>query len=157
MDILAEKRMMVIRYTPFKKFDFIEEHAKLIAQQQSVWMLKIGRKIPETAITKIIDEGGNVVLKAPKSAGGDFYLAHCCASHQGRRLKNMVFPEYYLFIDGDFDRDPLDGTWLKIDRLESLSEHYSDRLYLCSNGKKLNDIISTTRTSVLYVYYSENE
>ena len=157
MDLQTGKRIMVIRYTPFRKYDFIDEHTKLIAQKQSVWMLKIGRKIPEVAINEIITEGGNIVLKAPKSSGGNYYLAHCCAFHQGRASNDMVFPEYYFSINGDFDKDPLDGTWLKIDRLERLNEHYSDRLYLCRNGKKLNEVIGTTRTSVLYAYYSESE
>lgn len=154
MDLSNSKRIMVVRYTPFRKYNFIKEHCNIIKDNGSVWMLKVGRKIPDAAVKDIIHQGGNVILKEPKLSGGRYYYAHCTSSYQGLPIDDMRFPEYYRKIPReDYDREPLDGTWLRIDEVCALDEDVVNCLYLCSNNRKLCEVVSQTRTSIMYVYY----
>ena len=41
------KKVIVLRINCYRDYDFIAEHNKIVDKQGGVWLLKIGRKIPE--------------------------------------------------------------------------------------------------------------
>ncbi len=152
MYVNMDKEMIVVRFLTFKNFDFIEEHSDVLKKNKIVWMLKTGKYIPAPVLDEIINNGGMMILKAPKKLGGKYYMTHFCEYYHGNAKESMVFPEYYYQLPTEYDKSPLDGTWLKIDRIHELTNEYVHRLRLCSNGKRIDEVVKQTRTSVMYVY-----
>lgn len=40
---MDENSMLLLRYSSYKKYDFIREHNSIIKNKGSVWMLKVGK------------------------------------------------------------------------------------------------------------------
>ena len=148
-----DKKMMVIRFFSVRKVDFISEHKVLIEKNGSVWMLKSGKKIPDSSLKNVLESGGVILLKAPKIEGGRFYKAHFVDFFLGVPKPEMIFPDYYSSLENEYDYEKsiLDGTWFKVDSILEMQDSDVDELVLWSNGKKLKDVINQTRTSVMYV------
>lgn len=152
MKIPANKCIMTIRYTQYRNIDFITEHKKLVDRFGSVWMLKVGRKIPIVSLEEVARESGIIILKAPKVAGGQFYIAPLISYHNGMPLKDFNYPEYYEdMIDSQKEYEiTLDGTWLEIGIISPLPADALNSMLMKKSGKKLLDVIGSTRTSIMY-------
>lgn len=152
MKIPANKCIMTIRYTQYRSIDFIAEHKKLIDRHGSVWMLKVGRKIPIISLEEVARESGLIILKAPKVAGGKYYIAPLIHYHNGMPLQDFNYPKYYEdMIDSQREYEiSLDGTWLEIGRIVSLPADALNSMLMKKSGKKLLDVIGSTRTSIMY-------
>ncbi len=151
-----KRKMIAIRFLSLNHYDFIQEHRNVMETYNHVWMLKTGKYIPSSVMGDVLTQGGIIILKAPKSVGGKYYRAHYSEFLQGIPNKGMVYPKYYRSIPENYEKDKLDGTWMKIDSIEDVDEDYVSHLRLYSNDKLLSDVIGQTRTSVMYVYSDED-
>ena len=148
--VKANQPLLVIRFTQYKKIDFIGEHLRLINKDGFVWMLKTGRRIPDSSLKKSVFKNGIVILKAPKKAGGQYYFAIVDNYHNGLPQDDYSYPRYYdEMIEESYDYS-MDGTWLKIKKIKIMEENMLDHLIMQKSGKNLHDVINSTRTSVLY-------
>ena len=147
-----KKEIIVIRFLKVNKYDFVAEHSTIINKEKTVWMLKTGKYIPAIVLDEVLRNGGKVILKAPKAIGGKYYLTHFHEYKHGMPEKGMNYPKYYNCLPKDYEKPVLDGTWLRIDQIYELKDEEVHKLRLCSSSKRLEDVVSQTRTTVMYVY-----
>lgn len=155
----ANKRMMVLRVNQYKSYDIIKEHNKISAEIGYVWILKMGKPIPEKAIDDVIDDSGILILKMPKSKGGDFYYTKLTESCNGNPKPDYVYPPYYneMVETPNFDHDySLSGTWLRVSKIKELPLETVKKLVLVNTGNSLIDVVNSTRTSFMYVRCDED-
>lgn len=98
--------------------------------------------------------GGDLILRSPKAEGGKYYKAKVKSVYTGELKSQMRCPEYYKTMLDDEDLwflDSLEGTWFEIESIEEMLESDAEKLVLISNGKKAVDVLSTTRSSMVYV------
>ncbi len=149
------KRMLLLRFSNYKKYDFIECHKDLIEKNGFVWMIKMGKPLPKPNLDSVVNDGGTLILKAPKSCGGNLYIAKILECYNGIPSEEMTFPAYYHVMEKDDNiwmlGYSLDGSWFKITDLSILSNEDASRIRLISNGKLAVDVLDSTRTSVMYV------
>ena len=68
-----------------------------------------------------------------------------------------VYPKYYKEIFDGIDRGDLYNVsdpcyqWFRIESIESIDATVVDSLVVAKSGKKVNDIINTTRTAVMFI------
>lgn len=154
MVIEAGKSALLIRYNNYKKTNFIEEHNKVVETNGCVWMLKAGRRLVDKKIDKVINESALLILKAPKSSGGEYYYAEVLDFRYGDREKKEDSPAYYENLVEDerlWQIESLTGTWLKVGEIKPLKKSVIEKLRLLSNGKRVVDVINSTMSSSLYV------
>ena len=154
MQIKANQKMLLLRYSNYKKYNFIEEHVKTLAEKGTVWMLKIGKNIPENKLKDIYDEGGVLVLRSPKADGSKYYKIEVRSCLNGDPNCEMVYPDYYEDMLDDEDMwgmDTMDGTWFEVSSIKELPDGASSHFWLISNGKKVEDVLSSTRSSMIYI------
>lgn len=159
MFVEANNKMMVLRVNQYKDYDIIKEHNKIVALDGCVWILKMGKPIPEKAIQSVIDESGVLILKMPKAQGGKFYYTELIECHNGEPEKRYTYPTYYkeMTETPNYDHDySLCGSWMKITKIRELSEDKANNLVLVNTGNSLVDVVNTTRTSFMYVRCEEN-
>ncbi len=53
MKIKANTYMLLFRFSDYRKYNFIEEHKKILNIHDRVWMLKIGRKAVASKIKRV--------------------------------------------------------------------------------------------------------
>lgn len=155
MVVEAGKCILLIRYNNYKKTDFVEEHNKVVGTNGYVWMLKAGRRLVDNKINRVVNESALLVLKAPKSAGGEYYYAEIFDFRYGDQAKKEESPAYYKNLVEDeqlWQIESLTGTWLKIGAIKSVNKSKVEELKLLSNGKSVVDVINSTMSSSLYVY-----
>lgn len=151
---MDESSMLLLRYSSYKKYDFIREHKNIIHKKGSVWMLKVGKCVPENKLQKMYENGGVIYLRSPKNEGEKFYKATIKAYYLGEPKRNMIFPQYYNEMLNDEDLwlvDSLRGTWFEVVEIKEIAQAQAERLKLVSNGKRAVDVLSCTRSSMLYV------
>lgn len=154
MVVEAGKCALLIRYNNYKKTNFIEEHNKVVSTNGYVWMLKAGRRLVDKKIEKVINESALLILKAPKSFGGEYHYAEVLDFRYGEQEKKGESPAYYKNIVDDeqlWQIESLTGTWLKIGAIKPLDKSKAEEFRLLSNGKRVVDVINSTMSSSLYV------
>lgn len=155
---MNREKILLLRYNNYKKVDFIDAHQSVIVENGFVWMLKIGRKLPVINLQSIVDGSRKIILKAPKKFGGKYYKVDLLDFYNGDALDDFCYPEYYremLEDDSVWMMDSLSGTWLKVKNFIQLSDNDISKLRLLSNNKLVEDVIKSTRSTVLYVYVSD--
>ena len=152
MIIPADKCIMAIRFAQYRNVDFINELETLITKFGSAWMLKVGRKIPESSLNRMMEESRLIILKAPKVVGGEYFIASCASFHNGNPLPDFRYPIYYSeMIRSSTDNEfTFDGTWLEITEIKPLPTSALEHMKMLKSDKKLDDVIRGTRTSTLY-------
>ena len=151
---MSDSSKLLLRYSSYKKYDFIREHNSVIQDKGSVWMLKVGKCIPETKLQGMYRDGGILYLRSPKAEGEKIYKAVITAYYLGEPKHNMIFPNYYDEMLNDEDLwlvDSLSGTWFEVVEIKEISKSQAEQLKLVRNGKRAVDVLSCTRSSVLYV------
>lgn len=153
--IKSNTHLLLLRFNNYKKYSFLDEHLRYVKDDGSVWMLKIGRKIPEAKIQDVLNQGGILILKEPKIDGGKYYVAHIKEYLYGAATYEMSFPEYYYEMADDEMiwnmEEGLFGTWLHVDQIEPLPKDFVPNLKLLSNGKDVEDVLSHTMSSMMYI------
>ena len=153
--IEAKKKCLLLRFGNYREYDFINEHKEVIRKYGYVWMLKVGKCIPQSRLDEVFDENRALLLKAPKSIGGKYYHAEVDDYYRGEPRMDMPYPPYYSKMLSDevwWNVDSLYGTWLRITAISELGKENIEHLYLFSNKKPVESVLSSTRTSTLYVY-----
>lgn len=145
----TDKCILVLRVNDFAHYSFTEEHRKVINDIGNVWMLKVGRGLAETSVRKVMEDGGKLIIKEPKKSGNHYYACSISEIYEGAWKSDMVRPSYYdeLAMSGV----SLKGTWLKIEGMELIDDKNLADFTLIKGGKKMTDIISCTRSPILFV------
>ena len=152
MIIKNNTTMILFRYNNYKKKDFINEHKNVLNTNDYVWMLKLGKKSSIEKINKVKDNGGFMILKAPKSDGGTTYIAKF-SEIIGYKPNDNFYPKYYndilnsdnyLYWDKSFQ-------WFKIEVIKKLSEENMEKIVLINGKKPVNDVIHNTMTAFMFV------
>lgn len=159
MIITQKKKMLLLRFSNYKHFDFVSEHKKVLSENGYVWMLKIGKRIPDKRLTEVFNEPSALILKAPKDAGGKYYVAVVERTVNSSPTDGMVYPAYYNELIDDENMwiaDSLDGTWFCIVSMEQLPDEMVSHLRLSSNDKAVEDVLSKTRSATVYVYSEDD-
>lgn len=151
MDKISEcTKHILIRYSNYKKYDFIEEHLKIIGEYGYTWLMKSGRKINPQFIANVKAGKGGLILKSPIKAGNSFYYCELV-----RSLADNIdyYPEYYVEFmkENGISNVAEAGTWFKIKSIQKLDDQYIDDFLLLKNQKKIKDVISKTRTAVMFI------
>ena len=150
MFIKKQNPVLILRISNFRSFSFVEEHTKLLAAGEGVWILKTGKLIPEKALSSIIEAGGTLFLRTPKKQGGRWYLSHFDKYRIGEPSSDMNYPAYYQLLCSQEEIQSLYGTWKQKKKIEEVGEDVVSHLTLRANGHSVLDIINTTRTAYLY-------
>ena len=147
---------MIFRYSPYKKYDFITEHIKIINEQGSTWLLKFGKEIPSKTLDALKEKREGLILKAPKATGGDFYFCVVKNCFNGIDNSKMAYPPYYQKMLSDGFADQLSGSWFNIKSITKLNKDIGDHLRLKRNNRILSEVINETRTVIMHVYCDED-
>lgn len=151
MIIKKDERLLVLRIGEYKKYSFIDEHANVIRKHGFVWMLKLGKAIPNGALDNTIGINSVVLLREPKRVGGKLFLCKCTEYRNGEVLPNYLFPTYYEEMFSEYYWLSSSGTWLCLTSIIPLDEEYYDTLVMAQSGKPLIQVLNETRTSMMYV------
>lgn len=153
-------KIIVLRINYFKDYDFIAEHNKILDAQQSVWLLKIGRKIPEGRMRELLENQGTLVLKADKKHGGIYYETKVFDYYYGEPKKTMNHPNYYqqLIDTLAYTRDvSVDGTWIKIGIIHKMNENRVRRMILEKTGEPIYELMNKCSTAYMYANLIDEE
>lgn len=154
MKILKDTNMLLFRFRSYGKNNFIESHKKILNEKKYVWMLKLGKRTSTEKLRDILDEGGWLILRAPKSEGSKSFIAKYVAFSENEP-EDMIYPEYYQEIIDDEESEYFEGNsimqWFKINLLTEIDEVTADMLVMAKSEKKVNEVIGTTRTAVMFV------
>ena len=67
----------------------------------------------------------------------------------------MGYPEYYQEIIDDDESEYFEGNaisqWFKLDLITEIDESTAEELVMAKSEKKVNEVIGTTRTAVMFV------
>lgn len=155
MIIEKDTDMLLFRYSNYKRNDFISEHHKILTDEGFVWMLKLGKRSSIEKLRSIKDSGGWLLLRAPKAEGSKSYVARFIEISE-EEPEDMCYPAYYNdILDGIEDNymflsEPA-YQWFKLVLLEPMQEEDAEKIVVSKSKKKLDDVISTTRTAVMFV------
>lgn len=156
MNIVAKEKLLVLRFSIYKKYDFIYEHELIIQREGAVWLLKLGKKVTNRALEDIMNSSCGLILKAPKAYGGKLYYCRMLDAKNMTPTEDMLYPQYYNELVQDMFWFSLDGTWIKVDSFVELDENTVSKLRLVSNDKPLEEVFMQTRTTTLYAYSTED-
>ena len=127
---------------------------RILNEKKYVWMLKLGKRTSTEKLRDILDEGGWLILRAPKSEGSKSFIARYVAFSENEP-EDMIYPEYYQEIIDDEESEYFEGNsimqWFKINLLTEIDEVTADMLVMAKSEKKVNEVIGTTRTAVMFV------
>lgn len=161
MTIAAGTEMLLFRYNNYKSYSFIKEHQSFLDKNEYVWMLKLGKKSSIDKINAIKAAGGWIVLRAPKSEGGVSYIASF-TDYSENEPDDGNYPEYYNEIlyglDDEESFDIYDPAfqWFKLRWIRKLDEESANNLVVSKTGKRVEDVVETTRTAVMYIKNMKN-
>lgn len=155
MLISPNTEMLLFRFNNYRKYSFINQHKEVLDKYGYVWMLKIGKRSSIDKIQSVIASGGWIVLRSPKADGSVSYIAKFSEILEEEPTE-PVYPEYYNeILDNEENEDYYNPNavyqWFKLENIQELSETNAETLVISKTGKKLNDVIGTTRTAVMFV------
>lgn len=154
MIIKKDTEMLLFRYSNFSKHDFLPELENVLKEKGAVWMLKAGKRSSLSRLEKIRENGGWLVLRAPKADGSKSYIAKYTEVSEDDPTDGC-YPEYYDDIIYGDDEKFLDITptfqWFKLILIKELSEKEADKLVVAKTEKSVNEVIVTTRTAVMFI------
>lgn len=155
MKIKQETPMILFRYNNYQKKDFILEHKQVIKENGFVWMLKSGKKSSVKKIENVIENGGYMLLKAPKADGGSLYIAKCIEFSENDP-KMIYYPKYYQSIlkYSPFSYSEPVSQWFKIKNIKKIDSNILKKFVLINGKKSVDDLLSNCMTAVMFV---ENE
>ena len=141
--------MLLFRYSNYRKTNFIDEHKAVIDNNGYSWLLKAGKKSDMNKLKAIIDDGGGFILKSPHKDGNKYFVCFF-TEVKNDEPNDTTFPKYYNdFLDDNYDY--YGGQWFKITSIQELPDKYIGTLCLQKDGKKLEDVLPTTRTAVMFI------
>lgn len=149
MVIKERSKMLLFRYSNYRRTNFIEEHKAIIEAAGYSWLLKAGKKSDMNKLNTIKEDGGAFVLKSPVKDGNKYFICFF-TEVTNEEPPDTTYPEYYNdFLDDNYDFDG--GQWFKVTALQELPDKYLDTLLLQKNDRKVVDVLPTTRTAVMFI------
>ena len=152
--ISPKTMMLLLRYSNYRRYNFLNEHKAIIDQKGYVWMMKIGKKVSLDKINKIMRSGGFIILKSPISDGSKYYIGRFNDYSEKTPNDNGHMPQYYSIIMNDIDYYDAQTQFFKVSCIAPLKEYYANALVLEKSKRKVVEVVNETRTAVMYV---ENE
>ena len=156
MIIEKETEMLFFRFNNYRKYSFYKEHLSIINEKGCVWMLKVGKRSSMDKLTTIAEHGGWLVLRSPKSDGSKSYLAKYTKVIESTPT-DACYPAYYQEVineitdtDQYYMRAP-SFQWFRIISIEPLDNNVCESLVVSKTGKKVDEVIKTTRTAVMFI------
>ena len=150
MIIEADKRLLLFRFSNYRRTDFLKEHSEIIDKFGYTWMLKAGKRSSNQKISGVMADGGILILRSPTGDGGKFYAAACSEFTEQSPDDGEPFPAYYT----DYIRDLYDipsFQWFKVKKLYAIADDQLDKIVLHLTREKIVDVLKTTRTAVMFV------
>lgn len=153
------KNVIVLRVNSYKGYDFVEEHNRVIADEK-VWVLKLGKLIPEWRLIKIKEERGFVVFRTDKKHGSRFYIAKLVDYRVGEPNDQMIYPKYYseMIDDLSYSMDISDsGTWLQVERIYEMSSEQINALVMNNSNEKVSTLFERCSSSFVYAHFEKED
>ena len=156
MTINIDTDMLLFRFNNYKGYSFIDEHLMVLTQKNHVWMLKLGKRSSFEKLKEIQEKGGWLILRSPKAEGGKSYLAHFTEFTENKPIDDS-YPKYYKELLNSKNEDDIYFTdmpsfqWFRIESIMPIDNSIATSLVVSKTGKKVDDVISTTRTAVMFI------
>ncbi len=154
MIIEKDKKIMLLRFSDYKYYDFIAEHLKIISETGHVWAIKVGKSIPTTRLNELFREPNYLILRGPKHKGGKYYVANVIEAFNGLPRNDMKYPDYYEKLMKDINMwlvSSMEGTWFCLTEIIELPVDVIPFFRLTSNNKLVEEVLNSTRSSIVYV------
>lgn len=151
MHIKSNSNLLLFRYSDYRNYDFITEHREIIDRYGAVWMMKIGRKSNPAKVQAVIEDGGFLILRAPKSKQGKYYIAHFESVMDEVPKETHLMPDYYARLKADALSDISSAQYFYIRSIEPLPSHLVSDIVLQKTSEYVEDVIVKTRTAVMFV------
>lgn len=142
--------LLLFRFGNYKKYSFIDEHEKVIHKNKYTWILKSGKMPDSNKMKSIIDDGGWMIIKTPKSVGNHYYITQI-QEIITKQPDDKVFPLYYSEFLNDSYNSEGEGMWLKVDSIKEIDSKMAEKLVLSNSGKNVCEVINRTMTSFMFV------
>lgn len=150
---MAENISLVLRFnnSGLGRFtsDPMAEHIKVLRSSKKVFFGKIGKPVSPPTLTQIefqlqqrIPTYLFLLTKRPKDPHYSCYKCQL-SSASVKAPQNLIVPEYYHHITGDF------GTWFELATIEQCDHKILDNLFLASNRKVVSEALRSM--SALFV------
>lgn len=154
MLIKKGQKYVLFRVNNFKKNSFIDKHTEIIKNKGFVWMLKGGRIMTPNTINEIINGPKIIFFRIPEKEERKYYYAEIAEINIGKPEKDYFYPDYYEELieqDKFYKNEELVGTWIKLLNIYPIENTVSDKFYMFSSEKNVEEVIKTTMTSTLYI------
>ena len=155
MIIPPNTNMLLFRYNNYARTNFITEHKLIIDNCDYVWMMRLGKRTSPEKLRRVTEDGGYIVLKAPKKNGDHYYLAHYMDVVSELPDDSAHMPAYYSKL---IEEGYLFDTGIQVFRVDYIDEiplKQTACLKLHLNGKPVSEVIQQTRTAVMFIENSE--
>lgn len=154
MTISENTEMLLFRFSNYGKYSFIKEHKVVLDENGYVWMLKMGKRSSISKLLTVKEAGGWLVLRSPKAEGSVSFIAKFSDISE-EVPENCVYPKYYSQIleneDEKYYNPNTTYQWFKIEKLIKMKESDVKNLLIAKTGKPVDEVISTTRTAVMFI------
>jgi hypothetical protein len=112
-------------------------------------MLKAGKRSDAKKLNSILESGGYIILKSPISDGNKYFIGKF-DQILGNEPIDRMYPEYYKdFLNDNYDYSG--GQWFRLTMLKELDNKYIASLIMQKDGKRILDVLNTTRTAVMFI------
>lgn len=137
------KDAVVLRVNYYKGYDFVEEHNRVLINGK-VWVLKLGKVIPEWRLKKLMEESVWIFFRTDKKHGSRFYISKFVDYHVGKPKDKMNYPDYYdeMIEALSYTMDVSDsGTWLQVEKLSEMSSEQVSSLVMNNSNEKVRELL----------------
>ncbi|SEG36549.1 hypothetical protein SAMN04487934_11819 [Eubacterium ruminantium] len=148
--------MLLFRFNNYLEYSFIEEHKKILENEEYVWVMKVGRLCKQSRLDNITHNGGYIILKAPKNDGNRYYIGKYTEVLNSFPDNEQFMPEYYKSMKENGDLIGLEIQCFKVCCIKELDNEVLNKIVLSVNDRNVSDVISQTRTAVMFVYNTED-
>ena len=129
---------LFLRVSDFKRYNFIEEHLKVLKENNYVWLLKFGKNVKSDYLNKLKETNGGLILKSSPKNGNKFYY---CLYDNVEVDDSLLYPDYYdeVFEHENYSIDDLIKTqsWFRIIKIIPIPEKELKKIETTSSHKLL--------------------
>lgn len=153
------KKAIVLRINYFKDYDFVEAHNNALTNGK-VWVLKIGKTIPEKRLKSLKEENGYIVFRTDKKHGSRFFIAKFVDYCIGSPTKDMRYPDYYQEMISmlSYSRDVSDsGSWLQIEKIKEMDIEQINSLVMDNSSEKVCKLLERCSSSFVYAHFTKKD
>lgn len=157
MNILIKKNtpMLLFRFNNYLDYSFVEEHKRILENEEYVWMMKTGRLCKQSRLDNVTENGAYIILKAPKKDGNKYYIGRYLEVVNYLPDDEQCMPAYYKHMKENVDLIGLEIQNFKLCTIEKVKNKDIEKLVLSINSRKVSEVISETRTAVMFIYNTE--